>query len=119
MKDQAGDERLGLLIPVRFAALPRRVVNQRVGEGVQALAAADSGSAQLLALGALDGFDDVLAAARESAAAAGVTGADRVMSSAPWDSADDVIGRRKASQFIEADELQERALRLADRDADD
>ncbi|MEA9947756.1 CHASE domain-containing protein [Xanthomonas campestris pv. raphani] len=30
-------------------------------------------------------------------------------------SADDVIGRRKASQFIEADELQERALRLAEQ----
>lgn len=39
------------------------LVDPTVGEGVQALAAADSGSAQLLALGALDGFDDVLAAA--------------------------------------------------------
>lgn len=39
------------------------LVDPTVGEGVQALAAADSGPAQLLALGALDGFDDVLAAA--------------------------------------------------------
>lgn len=50
--------------------------------------------------------DDVLAAARESAAAAGVTGADRVMSSAPWDSADDVIERLLALYVVGASLVQ-------------
>ena len=32
--DQPGDQRLGFLVPMRFARLPRRVMHQRVGEGV-------------------------------------------------------------------------------------
>ncbi|MGV0850927.1 TIGR03089 family protein [Mycolicibacterium phlei] len=42
---------------------------------------------------ALDGrsVDDVLSAARQSAAAQGITAADRIMSSAGWDTADELI----------------------------
>jgi len=42
---------------------------------------------------ALDGrsVDEVLAAARESAAAQGITATDRIMSTARWDTADDLI----------------------------
>ncbi|WP_240760836.1 TIGR03089 family protein [Mycolicibacterium sp. CR10] len=53
---------------------------------------------------ALDGrsVDDVLAAAREVAAAQGLTGADRIMSSAPWVTADDVIEHLLAAYVVGA-----------------
>lgn len=57
---------------------------------------------------ALDGrsADDVLAAARESAGAQGITGADRVMSLAPWESAGDVIDRLLALYVVGASLVQ-------------
>lgn len=53
---------------------------------------------------ALDGrsAEDVLAAARASAAAQNITGDDRVLSTARWDSADDVIDRLVALYAVGA-----------------
>lgn len=50
--------------------------------------------------------DDVLAAARASAEKQGITGADRVMSSASWDSADDVLERLLALYVVGASLVQ-------------
>ncbi|VEG52380.1 TIGR03089 family protein [Mycolicibacterium aurum] len=57
---------------------------------------------------ALDGRspDDVLAAAQASAAAQGITGTDRVLSTARWDTADDVIDRLLASYVVGASLVQ-------------
>lgn len=45
---------------------------------------------------------DVLAAAQASAAAQGITGSDRVLSTAPWDTADDLIDRLVALYAVGA-----------------
>ncbi|SRX80654.1 hypothetical protein MPP7335_02398 [Mycolicibacterium parafortuitum] len=50
--------------------------------------------------------DDVLAAARESAATQNITGTDRVLSTAPWDTADDVIERLLALYVVGASLVQ-------------
>ncbi|WP_349269581.1 TIGR03089 family protein [Mycolicibacterium parafortuitum] len=50
--------------------------------------------------------DDVLAAARESAAAQQIATTDRVLSTAPWDSADDVIERLLALYVVGASLVQ-------------
>ena len=64
---------------------------------------------------ALDGrsVDDVLAAAQAVAAAQGLTGADRIMSSAPWVTADDVIEHMLAAYVVGASVVQ-----VADPDPD-
>jgi uncharacterized protein (TIGR03089 family) len=50
--------------------------------------------------------DAVLAAAQQSAAAQGITGSDRVMSTAPWESADHVIERLLALYAVGASLVQ-------------
>ena len=50
--------------------------------------------------------DDVLAAARESAATQHITGTDRVLSTAPWATADDVIERLLALYVVGASLVQ-------------
>ena len=57
---------------------------------------------------ALDGrsVDDVLAAARASAAAQGLTAEDRIMSTAPWETADDIVERLLAVYVVGASLVQ-------------